>query len=253
MKKEDIKQLLKKDWVVSVAFVAIFAILVFACWWAWLEFRTSPPYVDFNRYPIKGIDISRHNGMMNFEAIAEDDVRFVFIKASEGATHRDENFNLNYSKAVRAGLAVGAYHYFRFDVDGIAQAVNFCKVIGESKLAVGAVIDVEDYGNATGVETEVIVDELSSMADYLSMKGHRVIIYTNKDGYYDYIYGRLGLYPLWICSFSEVPISAEWTFWQYNHRGRVKGIKGDVDLNVFSGSEKEWVEFIGLPADEYDE
>ena len=78
------------------------------------------------------------------------------------------------------------------------------------------------------------------------------IIYTNKDGYYDYIYGRLGLYPLWICSFSEVPISAEWTFWQYNHRGRVKGIKGDVDLNVFSGSEKEWVEFIGLPADEYD-
>ena len=222
MKKEDIKQLLKKDWVVSVAFVAIFAILVFACWWAWLEFRTSPPYVDFNRYPIKGIDISRHNGMMNFEAIAEDDVRFVFIKASEGATHRDENFNLNYSKAVRAGLAVGA------------------------------VIDVEDYGNATGIETEVIVDELSSMADYLSMKGHRVIIYTNKDGYYDYIYGRLGLYPLWICSFSEVPISAEWTFWQYNHRGRVKGIKGDVDLNVFSGSEKEWVEFIGLPADEYD-
>lgn len=234
----------RREWVVTTTFVAVFALLVGVCWWAWREFRTSSPYVDFTRYPVKGIDISRHNGMMNFDAILEDGYEFVFIKASEGRTHRDENFTLNYSKAVRAGLAVGAYHFFRFDVDGVAQAMNFCRVVGDRPLALGAVIDVESHGNPEGVDPTVVTEQVSAMADYLSLKGFRVILYTNKDGFYDYIYGRLGNYPLWICSFSQVPLPDEWTFWQFNHRGRVQGIKGDVDINVFAGSRQQWEEFI---------
>lgn len=240
----EIKRTLRKDKVVTISFVVIACLLVYACWWAWQEFRTSPPYVDFQRYPVKGIDISRHNGMMNFDAIADDGIEFVFIKASEGASHRDENFELNYGKAVRAGLSVGAYHFFRFDVDGITQALNFINAVKRCRLNVGAVIDVEEYGNKADVSTEVVSEQVAAMADYLTMKGFRVIIYTNKEGYYDYIYGKLGNYPLWICSFSDVPINAEWTFWQYNHRGRVKGIKGDVDLNVFCGSKEQWDRFM---------
>lgn len=241
---KDIRKMLKKDKVVAIGFVAITTLLVYACWWAWQEFRTSPPYVDFVKYPVRGIDISRHNGMMNFDAIVSDGVKFVFIKATEGVSHRDENFELNHSKAVRAGLAVGAYHFFRFNVDGIKQAVNFYNTIKHFDLNVGAVIDVEEYGNNTDISPELVSEQVAAMADYLTMKGLRVIIYTNKAGYYDYIYGKLNNYPLWICSFSEVPINAEWTFWQFNHHGRVRGVKGDVDLNVFAGNEEQWQEFI---------
>lgn len=244
MKIKALKRIFLKDKTAAAVFAVVAIVLVGVCWWAWHEFRTTPPYVDFNRYPIRGVDVSRHNGMMNFDAMAADGIKFVFIKATEGGTHRDENFHMNYQKAVRAGLAVGAYHFFRFDVDGVVQALNFCKMVGDKPLPVGAVIDVEKHGNDESISPEIVSEQVAAMADYLSLKGHRVIIYTNKAGYYDYIYGHLGMYPLWICSFSEVPINAEWTFWQYNHHGSVPGIRGDVDENVFCGSASEWHTFL---------
>ena len=60
--------------------------------------------VDRFRYPVAGIDVSKHNGDIDFEMVLEDDYQFVFIKASEGKTYRDEAFNSNYRKAREAGL-----------------------------------------------------------------------------------------------------------------------------------------------------
>lgn len=234
-----------KDGTIATMFIIVVILLGMAVWWAWHEFMTTPPFVDFEKHPIKGIDVSRHNGMINYDAVAEAGYEFVFIKATEGKNHRDENFILNYDKALRAGLKIGAYHFFRFDVDGVSQARNFCEMVKDRELPVGAVIDVESHGNASGIEPKIVSDRVNSMADYLSMKGYKVIIYTNKDGYYDYIYSKVNNYPLWICSFTETPINAEWLFWQFNHRGEVPGIRGDVDINVFYGNRDEWFRYIG--------
>ena len=59
--------------------------------------------VDRFRYPVAGIDVSKHNGDIDFEKVLGDDYQFVFIKASEGKTYRDEAFNSNYRKAREAG------------------------------------------------------------------------------------------------------------------------------------------------------
>ncbi|MDE6541089.1 MAG: hypothetical protein K2L74_03660, partial [Muribaculaceae bacterium] len=62
---------------------------------------------DRTRYPMRGIDISAHNGLVDFRRVAADSVAFVFLKASEGDSFRDATFDDNYFRARQAGLAVG--------------------------------------------------------------------------------------------------------------------------------------------------
>ena len=234
---------LDSDIKVWLLFSAVFVLLGLSAVWAWHTFISTPPYVDSERYPIRGIDVSAHNGMMNLDAAAEDGIKFVFIKATEGETFRDENFKLNYSKAGHAGLKRGAYHYFRFDKDGVLQAINLLDAVKGLEPELGLVIDVEDAANPA-TDPDTVITRLMQMTDYLILKGHRVMFYTNIRGYEKYLMEEFPGYLLWICSFSENPINADWTFWQYNHRGKVKGIKGNVDLNVFIGDEKDWEKYL---------
>lgn len=235
-------------------FIFLALLLVFSGFWAWRQFMISPPYVSPERYPIRGIDVSAHNGMMNLDAAAHDGIEFVFIKASEGGDFKDENFRINYEKARQAGLKTGAYHFFRFDTDGISQALNLVEAIGNRDLDLGIAIDVESAGNPEGIPERLIQERLSSMVDYLILKGYRVMFYTNRQGYYDHVKNSFEGFPLWICSFSSTPISTEWTFWQYNHHGKVKGIKGEVDLNAYCGSRSEWLDFlVGVNQPEHSE
>lgn len=234
----------RKDMWVSIGFVLLAALLVCTSVWAYREFVSTPPYVDSEKYPIRGIDVSRHNGLMNLDAASAEGIEFIFIKASEGTDFRDENFRINYRKARHAGMKIGAYHFFRFDRDGVEQAQNLIGAVGHRKLDLGVVIDVEAHGNPEGVPLPVIADRLTRMKEYLNLLGYRVMFYTNRNGYYDYLEENFPGSPLWICSFSETPINAEWTFWQYNHRGHVSGIRGHVDLNAFCGTREQWEAFL---------
>ena len=87
-----------RDLRVAVGFLLVAAALAFSCFWAYRQFITTPPYVDPQRYPVRGIDVSAHNGLMNLDAAAADGIEFIFIKASEGATFRDQNFRINYER-----------------------------------------------------------------------------------------------------------------------------------------------------------
>lgn len=233
-----------RDIVIAVLFVGVVCLLVFSAIWSYKSYMTTPPYVDPDRYPVRGIDISRHNGAVDFRKVKESGMEFVFIKASEGVSHRDSMFARNIDEARIAGLKTGAYHFFRFDKEGVDQAVNFLQALGSRHPELGLVIDVESAGNPDDVPAADVKRRLASMVEYLNLMGYNVMVYTNHDGYYDYIEETLPGYPLWICRFQENPINAEWTFWQYDHHGRVPGISGDVDLNAFSGSIKDWEEFV---------
>lgn len=233
-----------RDVAAALAFLVVIFLLVFSAVWAYREYMTTPPYVDEVKYPVRGIDVSRHNGEINFKKVADSGIEFVFIKASEGVTHRDSLFVRNLRQAGAAGLKTGAYHFFRFDGDGVEQAVNFLGAVGSRHTDMGLVIDVEKNGNPSNVPPEVVKERLSSMVEYMNLLGFRVMIYTNIDGYYDYIADILPGYPLWICRFKENPINAEWTFWQYDHHGKVDGVKGDVDLDAFCGTREEWERFL---------
>lgn len=189
-------------------------------------------------YPVRGVDLSHYNKVVNFDTLASR-VDFVFLRATHGQ-RRDTSFTTFYNKAVKRKLPVGAYHYFRFDVDGQDQANNFLKAIKGKIFEFPVVIDVEQHGNSKKIKNATIVKRLKAMVKAMEDKGYKVMFYTNKHGYNNYIHPYFPDYPLWICSFSDPPIDAKWTFWQYSHSGKIKGTKGAIDLDTFNGSKKQF-------------
>lgn len=234
----------KTDIAVFLCFLLAAALLTWAAYAAWINFKTTPPYVDREMYPIGGIDISAHNGKINFREVAADGVEFVWIKASEGASFRDKRFAYNHQGAGEAGLKRGAYHFFRFDKDGVEQALNLLEAIGDRRLELGVCIDIETSGNPDDIDDELIKQRIVDMVDYLNLRGLAPTLYCNKTDYFRFMVDSFPGNSLWICSFSSNPISAPWNFWQYNHKGAVKGVNGAVDLNVFGGKKAEWTDFI---------
>ena len=230
--------------------IAVTALLIFGVA-ALRMFRGQSSHVELDRslYPVAGIDISAHNGDVDFDSVAASGIDFVYIKASEGTSFRDNRFRDNYERARKAGLAVGAYHFFRFDCDGRRQAMNFLAATAGCRLQLPPVIDVEEWGNPSEETTEIIImrlREMSTLIEVTGPDGRRPMIYTNKNGYTRFLAGGEvsadGSIPeVWICSFSTPPNAGRpWTLWQHSHKGRVAGADGYVDMNTFNGSRDSW-------------
>jgi lysozyme len=204
--------------------------------------RSANP--SYEQYPIRGIDISAHNGLVDFEKVAADSIKFALIKATEGSSFKDPKFDYNYRAAKGAGLKVGVYHFFRFDVDGTIQGINLINSIQRLHLDLPLVIDVEEWTNPRHTSTELVLTRLNSMIVHLRNSGYNVMLYSNKDGHNRFLRSRDSAIPLWICSIPDSPIGIDWHIWQYTHRGRIPGIHGAVDINVFNGSENDWIQWL---------
>ena len=203
--------------------------------------------VDRYRYPIAGIDVSKHNGEIDFKQVSNDNYQFVFIKASEGKTYQDDAFERNYTEARDAGLKVGAYHFFRKNRSGKDQAENFLNVIKGKPMDLPLVIDLEDdWGNGATIDRKSALQRVLDMINILHEKGYPVMIYTNLDGYGKYYKDMLGDHDLWLCSFTSPDLLPEMPhrIQQFSHEGNVAGVNGKVDLNVFRGTKKEWNRYL---------
>ncbi len=190
--------------------------------------------VDRSDYPVKGIDLSSHNGTIDFGKVVNDSVEFVYMKATEGTEFKDPMFDRYIRGASEQGLLVGAYHFFRFDSPGHLQAYNFLDVVHEYDLDLPLAIDVEEWTNED-IPLNVVLDQLNSMISVLQSTGYPVIIYTNKQGFNKYIGSNFPDVPLWISDLAAPP-EQKWTFWQHSHMGKVNGISGWVDINTYNGN-----------------
>lgn len=232
--------------VIVAGFVAVAMVL------AMVKLRRQPivPLVlSKEEYPVTGLDLSAHNGDVDFARLAADSIDFVVLKATEGATFKDPRFEANYQAARRAGIAaLGAYHFFRFDADGRRQGENMLATLAGKTLELPLVIDLEEWTNPRRLPTDTVVARLQAMIDCIESQGHPVMLYTNKDGYERFVRGRFCDYPLWICSFTEPPMPAdadmEWTLWQYSHWGWTAATVGEVDLNAFNGTRSQWLRWL---------
>ncbi len=110
-------------------------------------------------------------------------IGFVYVKATEGADFKDASFGANINAARRAGLKVGAYHFFRFDSSGYLQKLNLLHSVRGRHLDLPLVIDVEEWTNPVNRSTDQTVGRIKEMAEELRAEGYRVMLYTNKDGY----------------------------------------------------------------------
>ena len=234
----------KNDIAIFLCFILAGGLLLWALYASWIYFKTTPPYIDKNLYPVAGIDISAHNGAIDYEAVKADSIEFVWIKASEGADFKDKKFYINHTNAGLAGLKRGAYHFFRFDKDGVEQALNLLETIGDRTLEMGIAIDIESWSNPENIDDDIVKERLATMVDYLNLRGIAPTLYCNKKDYYRYLENSFPGHFLWICALSEDQTAEEWAFWQYTHQGKVNGLKGHVDINVFGGDRQDWQSFL---------
>ena len=235
------------DFIKWLLLAGVVALVALGGYYVYLRYlRPHSAMVDRYRYPIAGIDVSKHNGEIDFEQVVADNYQFVFIKASEGKTFRDDAFDRNYRSARAAGLKVGAYHFFRKNRTAKEQTDNLLGVIKGKHLDLPLVIDLEDdWGNGATTSRQTAMDRVIEMVNLLNDKGYQVIIYTNLDGYEKYYKKMLINCDLWLCSFTSPDLlHFPHCFQQYSHEGSVAGVNGKVDLNIFRGSKGEWEEYL---------
>lgn len=205
--------------------------------------------IDKQRYPITGIDVSRHSGIIDWDKIRGQHISFVFIKATEGEDYLDPNYLNNVTGANKSKLIVGEYHFFRFNKPGDTQAINFLSHTKNIKGKLTPVLDIEEWGNMPVTKPETAIRK--EIADFLTVveaaTGNKMIIYTNINTYNKYIKGQFLENPIWICSFNKdriLPDNRKWLFWQHAHNGKLDGIKGFVDLNTFNGDTATWRRYL---------
>ncbi len=217
----------------TTALLVFTTIIATVSWWGWRRYLSPHIEPSEELYPIRGLDLSAHNGDIDFNAVREAGMQFVMLKATEGISFTDRKFADNYRLAREAGLKVGAYHFFRFDCNGAVQANHFLNVIKGLEFDFPVTLDVEESGNPEVHGTGSIVIALEQAIRHLELNGYDVMLYTNKRGYRRFI-SSFPDYPLWICSFSDPPGPDTWYMWQYTHRGRVNGVDDLVDINILN-------------------
>ena len=186
-------------------------------------------------YEVHGIDVSHYQEEIDWTTVATQDVRFVFVKASEGETMKDHFFSTNWTAIKDAGLLRGAYHFFIPSLSAETQAENF---IGSVTLEDGDLPPVLDLEVTTEQSTsDILAGARTWMEKIEAHYGVRPILYTGLKFYQQHLEGEFEDYPIWIARYSRnTPnLDKDWSFWQYSNRGGIEGIDGYVDLNVFQG------------------
>ena len=190
----------------------------------------------------KGIDVSAWQGYIDYEKVKKDGIQVVYIKSSEGENFKDPYFDTNYENAKRYGLKVGVYHFLtaRNEREAVKQAEFFHKVIEGKEIDCKLAMDFEQFGGIGREEIRRVSKAFIEEVEKITKK--EVIIYSdlsNARGVFST--SELTKYPLWIAFYGNYRelnnINLRWDKWtgvQYEDRGKVRGIRGDVDRDLFA-------------------
>jgi len=219
----------------SVSAIAVLVVVGLIHW--------NRPGID--RFPVRGIDVSHHQGAVDWLRVAGADIHFAFIKASEGGDHLDTRFEENWREAGNAGITRGAYHFFTFCTPGAVQADHFLDVVSPALDVLPPAVDVEFAGNCKSwTSIDDIRRELGVLLGRLEAAwGRPPVLYITSESEERVISGHFDEYPVWVRSvfFRPAGRNPRWLFWQYTDQGEVPGIETPVDLNVFRGQPGEIV------------
>ncbi len=216
----------------SVSAVAVLVVVGVIHW--------NRPGID--RFPVRGVDVSHHQGEIDWSRVGAADVHFAFIKATEGGDHLDTRFEENWREAGNAGVARGAYHFFTFCTPGDVQAEHYLDVVPPALDVLPPAVDVEFAGNCKSwASIDDIRRELGVLLGRLEAAcGRSPVLYITSESEKRVISGHFDEYPVWIRSvFFRPGREPAWSFWQYTDEGEVPGIETPVDLNVYRGQPDE--------------
>lgn len=207
---------------------------------------------------VSGVDVSTYQGVVDWAAVKASGRAFAIARVSDGTRTLDNQFARNWRGIKAAGLVRGVYQYFRPGQDAVAQAdlvitqVNAAGGFDAADLPV--VLDLE---TADGQSTATVRARAQAWLDRIEARtGSKPIVYTAA-----FMTATIGngfvSYPLWVANYGvacpSMPSNwTEWRFWQSGSTGRVPGISGNVDVDVFNGTLAQLRAFAGVvppPAD----
>ncbi len=200
---------------------------------------------DGNVVSHKGIDVSRHQGEIDWNLVAQDGVEFAFIRVGyrgygTGKLVEDEYFEDNIKGAATAGIKVGVYFYSQaINEEEVREEADFVlEKIAPYQIDCPVVFDVERVSDSDGRMNALTVEERTLLTEIfcqvIENAGYRPMIYHNTEmGVMMLEIGNLENYDKWFAAYSDVfYYPYDHKIWQYSQKGSVQGIQGDVDLNI---------------------
>ena len=212
--------------------------------------KPVPAVARATRMPVQGIDVSEHDGDIDWHSVKRAGITFAYLKTTEGGDVADDRFDENWKAAGAAGIHRGAYHFMYWCRAADQQARFFLSNVPNDPEALPPVLDLE-WNDASPTcpgafpASKAVPMIRTLLAAMEARTGKRPIIYTDVTFYRDILSGgAFADYPLWLRSVAAEPAKLypgrPYTYWQFSSTGRVPGIAGDVDRNVFNGSADDW-------------
>ncbi len=190
----------------------------------------------------QGIDVSDWQGYIDYSSVKESGIEVVYIKASQGDSIKDSYFDINYENAKKNGLKVGFYHFLT--ATNTEEAENearfFASVISGKNPDCKLVMDYEVFGGVSVEATNQIADVFLETVKRLTNK--EIIIYSDLSNSISRFSRNLAdNYELWLAYYGDYNelnnVESNWRNWigvQYTDRGRISGISGSVDRDLYT-------------------
>lgn len=233
-------------WLGGIAMIGIYIWLFYSFFVSPTGFRWRALYGDANYpegYEIHGIDISHYQGDIDWDDLSNAMIegcplRFVMIKSTEGSTRLDSKFKENFRQAREYGYIRGAYHFWSNKSSARDQAYHFLNKVRLEDGDLPPVLDVEHKPKDRSVEDfqRDVLTWLHIVEDKYHVKPIIYTYYKFKDQYLSA--PVFNDYPYWIAHYyvDKVEYKGPWKFWQHTDAGKLPGIKGYVDFNIYNGS-----------------
>ena len=197
---------------------------------------------SLNTGTVMGIDISKHNGNIDWNAVKNSGVQYVILRcgyrgSASGVLVEDQKFKSNIQGATAAGLKVGIYFFSQAvnEVEAVEEASMTLSLIKKHRITYPVYIDVESAnGRADGISKEARTSVINAFCQTIRNSGYTPGLYANKNWLTEKINtGALGGCKIWLAQYVAAPTyGGRYEMWQYSSRGSIAGIKGNVDLNV---------------------
>ena len=195
-----------------------------------------------NTGTVMGIDISKHNGNIDWNAVKNSGVQYVILRcgyrgSASGVLVEDQKFKRNIQGATAAGLKVGIYFFSQAvnEVEAVEEASMTLSLIKNYRITYPVYIDVESAnGRADGISKAARTSVINAFCQTIRNSGYTPGLYANKNWLTEKINtGALGGCKIWLAQYVAAPTyGGRYEMWQYSSRGSIAGIKGNVDLNV---------------------
>ena len=186
-----------------------------------------------------GFDMSHYQGRVDWDALSTDpNAGFVYLKASEGSSLKDNMYATYYSEARRVGMKVGSYHFFRGNCSAREQFENFRSMMRGKAQDLIPIIDVEVVSK--GVSMYQYFDRLTELLQLVEREvGRKPLIYTGQK-FYNRHFAQTkfpGKYKFMIACYTfEEPVlynNDDFLLWQFTGYGKAKGVRGHIDISRF--------------------